>query len=79
MENSLILSDLYVKARSKSLSFIPVKVVGVEFCQKACEAFFAENQIEFEKKESVYVAKTKSIKIYCGDFFTCPITEKVEN
>ena len=67
------------KPVSKSLSFIPVKVVGVEFCQKACEAFFTENQIEFEKKESVFVAKTKSIKIYCGDFFKCPITEKVEN
>ena len=61
----------------KCKNFIPVKVVGVEFCQKACEDFFSENKIEFEKLDSVYKAKTKPIKIYCGDFYTCPITEKV--
>ena len=56
---------------------IPIKVVGVEFCQKACEDFFAENQIEYEKTASAYVAKNIPLKIYCGDFYTCPITEKV--
>ena len=53
------------------------QVIGVEFAEKACEDFFNENKLEFEVSNSVFTAKDKPIKIYCGDFYTCEITEKV--
>ena len=52
-------------------------VIGVEFCTKACTDFFVENKIDYEQVDSVFIAKDKKLKIYCGDFFTCPIEEKV--
>lgn len=53
------------------------QVIGVEFAEKACEDFFKENNLEFDVSNSVYMAKDKAIKIYCGDFYTCAIAEKV--
>lgn len=47
------------------------RVIGVELSEMACEAFFQENQIEYriEKLDSFNVYRSKSIDIFCGDFF----------
>lgn len=46
-------------------------VLGVEFSPMACEAFFTENKLAFEKKESkdydLYCSDNVAIR--CGDFF----------
>ena len=52
-------------------------VVGVEFCPQAVAEFFNEHQIPHEKTDSAYVATDRKLKVYYGDFFTCPIVEKV--
>jgi len=47
-------------------------VVGVELSEIAAKAFFDENHLEYSLIEGAldaYVAKDRSISIYCGDFF----------
>ncbi|MCP4596414.1 thiopurine S-methyltransferase [Neptuniibacter sp.] len=46
-------------------------VVGVELSDAACEAFFAENDVEPERKSfGGYVAReVDGIRVLCGDFF----------
>ncbi len=48
------------------------EVVGVELSEIAAKAFFDENELEYSRIEgplNAYVAKNRSITIYCGDFF----------
>lgn len=48
------------------------EVIGVELSELAVEAFFAENEIPYSCVEgalSAFVAKDRSITIYCGDYF----------
>jgi len=48
------------------------EVVGVELSEIAAKAFFEENHLEYSLVEGAldaYVAKDRSITIYCGDFF----------
>lgn len=52
-------------------------VVGVEFCAQAVAEFFTEHAIPHEKTDAAYVATDRKLKVYYGDFFTCPIAEKV--
>lgn len=48
------------------------QVIGIELSEIAVKAFFDENEIEYSLTEgalSAYVAKDRSITIYCGDYF----------
>ena len=48
------------------------EVVGVELSEIAVRAFFDENAIDYSIVDgalNAYVAKDRSITIYCGDFF----------
>ena len=48
------------------------EVVGVELSELAVESFFDENEIAYSCVEgalTAYVAKNRSITLYCGDFF----------
>jgi len=48
------------------------EVVGVELSDLAVEAFFAENAIDYDVVEGDlrgFVARDRSITIYCGDYF----------
>jgi len=48
------------------------QVIGVELSEIAVMAFFDENAIEYSIVDgalNAYVAKDRSITIYCGDFF----------
>lgn len=48
------------------------EVVGVELSELAVESFFDENEIAYscvEGELTAYVAKNRSITLYCGDFF----------
>ncbi len=48
------------------------EVVGIELSEIAVKAFFDENKIAYSLIEGAltgYVAKDRSITIYCGDFF----------
>ncbi len=47
-------------------------VVGVELAELAVEAFFAENQLEYERISGSlpgYRCTTRSVTLYCGDYF----------
>jgi thiopurine S-methyltransferase len=46
------------------------EVVGIEISPIACEAFFQENKIPFEKNGTVYHGP--NISIWCEDFFNAP-------
>jgi thiopurine S-methyltransferase len=47
------------------------EIVGVEIAKDAVEEFFRENHFEYvvTEEENFKIYKTKSITIYCGDFF----------
>lgn len=48
------------------------EVVGIELSELAVKAFFEENEMAYSCAEgtlTAYVAKSRSITIYCGDFF----------
>lgn len=48
------------------------EVIGVELSELAVKAFFAENEIAYSCVPGAldaFVAKDRSISIYCGDFF----------
>ena len=47
------------------------RVIGVELSQSACVAFMAENSLAYEQEEiqNFTVFKSKTITLYCGDFF----------
>ena len=47
------------------------RVIGVELSQSACVAFMAENNLAYEREEipNFTVFKSKTITLYCGDFF----------
>ena len=51
-------------------------VVGVEFNEMACEAFFVENAIPFTLLSfgDQVTYQSEKITIYCGDFFRLPAT-----
>jgi len=48
-----------------------LKVVGVELSSLACEEFFFENKIHFEKikMKEFEVYRSPQIELWCGDFF----------
>lgn len=48
-----------------------LKVIGIELSPIACEEFFCENRIAFEKAriEKFEVYQAPQIEIWCGDFF----------
>ena len=52
------------------------RVIGIEGCQSAIEAFFGENNIpyELEKDENnqcqIYKGTDRPVTIYCGDFLS---------
>lgn len=48
------------------------EVVGVELSLIAIEAFFTENDLEYERVDAAlpgYRCTTRSVTIYCGDYF----------
>ena len=48
------------------------EVTGVELSELAILAFFAENNLEFVVSEcdlKLFQAKTRDVKLYCGDYF----------
>lgn len=51
-----------------------LRVIGIEAIPLACEAFFEENRLSFERKKrygfEIYL--NESIEIWCGDFFRFP-------
>ena len=51
------------------------QVIGAELSLTACESFFVENQIAYERRSipGFVVFQSKSITIYCGDFFSLPL------
>merc|ERR1711962_206805 len=55
-------------------------VVGLEFASQAVEEFFSDNQIEYkiQKFDSHEIYTADGYKIYRGDFFTVPISEKFD-
>jgi hypothetical protein len=63
--------------KSKDLIYLRSQgfsVIGIEAVESACQDFFVENSIEFEKKSSgdlvIFEAKDDGkIKIFCGDYF----------
>lgn len=50
-------------------------VFAVEFERQAIEAFSTDNHItlHYDPEESLYYTENRQLKIYCGDFFACPI------
>ena len=50
------------------------EVVGVELSALACEAFFTENKIAFQKRQvgSAVVFQGERVTLWCGDFFEIP-------
>ncbi len=48
------------------------EVVGVELSELAVEAFFIENELEYERVDAAlpgYRCTTRNVTIYCGDYF----------
>jgi len=52
-------------------------VIGMELSPIACEAFFSENKLPFQKviKYEMTIYQGKKISIWCGDFFKVPASE----
>ena len=68
---------VFVPLCGKTLDLIYIgekgrKALGVEFSEKACDAFFSENGIAHEKKEEGGFKFYDSVQttLYCGDFFS---------
>ncbi|HVV67476.1 MAG TPA: thiopurine S-methyltransferase [Gammaproteobacteria bacterium] len=51
-----------------------LQVIGVELSQLACESFFIENDLAFNKQEICGFTRyyNNQIELFCGDFFTLP-------
>ncbi len=48
------------------------EVVGVELAELAVEAFFSENNLEYERIDGTlpgYRCTTRNVTLYCGDYF----------
>jgi thiopurine S-methyltransferase len=71
-------SSIFVPLCGKSLDLIYLakfghRVIGLELSDKAVNAFFSENNLDFEKKTDAnythYLCKNFKIEIFQGDFF----------
>lgn len=55
-------------------------VTGVELASAACEEFFSENHLKIQKEEQggYSVFSSDCIRLWCGDFFCFPETQKFD-